>query len=197
MDQAMASNGTPEDPSTAAQLPSSSITQEAAATTRTVAEIADHELANLGKRAKRRLERIQKQKEKKLEKKAEKREAKRLKREEQQRLGLAVDLQRGEPNPDPEVAAANKERNRARKSEARAQLYADCQQGPLVVCDMSEEWELAMTVAERASLAQQLMYSYGYNKRALKPARLMVTEEAPRKTYETPPSHPRTHAYPI
>ena len=40
---------------------------------------------------------------------------------------------------------------------------------------MSDEWELAMKVSERSSLAQQVMYSYGFNKRAKRPARLLVS----------------------
>jgi hypothetical protein len=45
---------------------------------------------------------------------------------------------------------------------------------------MTEEWEVAMTIAERSSLAQQLMYSYGFNRRSIKPARLLVNA-CPRK----------------
>jgi Trm5-related predicted tRNA methylase len=137
-----------------------------------VSEIADADVQNVGKRARKRLERIQRQKDKKMEKKAVKRE--------ERRKQLEADPSslhpRSRPSElDPEVAEAHRLRNQQRKAESRKQFFEDAAAGPTVVIDMSEPWELAMTVQERSSLAQQCMFSYGSNKRTVKPARLLVT----------------------
>jgi hypothetical protein len=105
------------------------------------------------------------------EKRAMLKEAKRQKREE---AGLP-DRPQPRQNLDPAAAAEKREAKRRVKAKARDAFRRDSESGPIVVFDMTNEWEKAMTCNERRSLAQQLMYGYGFNKRALRPARLLVT----------------------
>lgn len=173
-----------EKPSTSVAAEATATAEEPAATSAeepaedsaplTVAETAEVELANLGKRAQRRLARIQKQKERKVEKKEAAREAKKRKIEadptcvEARRAAAAAAK-------DPVEAEASKLRNAERRAAAREEFRAAAAEGPAIVFDLSDEWELAMTMAERASLSQQIMYTYGFNKRCIRPARLGVT----------------------
>jgi hypothetical protein len=100
--------------------------------------------------------RFQRAKERKVEKKAEAKEA-RQERLETDPAYAAAQARRHTPHDDPAVAAAKKRANEARRVGARAEFVCATRRGPTVVFDMSEEWELAMQVSERASLSQQLM----------------------------------------
>ena len=113
------------------------IEKSKAAAPLSMSEKTDAELASLGKRARKRLERIEKQKANKASKKEAKREAKRQKHEEvnlqlsksefnmiaSPQIMLFQDVAAGlaqEPKiVDPEVAAAKAELNRQRRAEAR------------------------------------------------------------------------------
>lgn len=100
--------------------------------------------------------RFQRAKERKVEKKAEAKEA-RKERLQTDPAYAAAQAKRHTPHDDPAVAAAKKRANEARRVGARAEFVCASRRGPTVVFDMSEEWELAMHVPERSSLAQQLM----------------------------------------
>ena len=45
---------------------------------------------------------------------------------------------------DPAVAAAKREANKRAKAEAREAFNSDAAQGPIVIIDMTEDWENAM-----------------------------------------------------
>ena len=87
------------------------------------------------------------------EKRAMLKEAKRQKREE---AGLP-DRPQPRQNLDPAAAAEKREAKRRVKAKARDAFRRDSESGPIVVFDMTNEWEKAMTCNERRSLAQQLI----------------------------------------
>ena len=131
----------------------------------------------MSRKAIKRHKRFLKRKEAFKEKKAQAKEAKRARKvtaAEVARTEADKD-QGGLPGEDPAITEERRQRNRAARFAAKAKFCEDAAEGPQIIFDMTESWELAMTVFERRSLAQQLMYAYGFNKRARRPARLLCT----------------------
>ena len=131
----------------------------------------------MSRKAIKRHKRFLKRKEAFKEKKAQAKEAKRARKvtaAEVARTEADKD-QGGLPGEDPAITEERRQRNRAARFAAKAKFCEDAAKGPRIIFDMTESWESAMTVFERRSLAQQLMYAYGFNKRARRPARLLCT----------------------
>ena len=134
--------------------------------------------AALSKRARKRLAKAEAFREKKRLKKERKKEARSL---------LAQHRQAGAPNAataglsPPLTASANpafgnqqqqptgvaKLARQARERDRRARFLDTCARGPRIVFDM--DFEEALTLKEKKSMSQQIMYCYGANKRAKVP----------------------------
>jgi len=106
-----------------------------------------------------------------MEKKEEKKAKKRMLREEQ----AAEAQSKGSSTEGEEERRAKTEANRQLRRHIREEFKKACDHGPLIVLDFDSEWNKLMGVMEMRSLAQQIMYCYGCNRRSLRPVRICLT----------------------